>query len=155
MDAILVPIQKWPICPISVLRSKFYPRNINHMPAVKFLARLNLDQICLFLAGHYINRHLPPIRRCLAAREVESFIGDLCPGKHIGPPTAQSAVRLGLCPVCGSPGRRSRIWFSAQTRLPVLGPERELLGPADCRWIGCGTCPARPCATIGRHGHRV
>jgi hypothetical protein len=32
-----------------VLRSKFYPRNINHMPAAKFFARLDLDPICLFL----------------------------------------------------------------------------------------------------------
>jgi hypothetical protein len=49
-----VPIQKWPICPISVLCEKFYPRNINHMPAVKFFARLDLDPICLFLNGHYV-----------------------------------------------------------------------------------------------------
>ncbi len=42
----LVPIHKWPICPISVLREKFNPRNINPMPAVKFFARLDLDQIC-------------------------------------------------------------------------------------------------------------
>jgi hypothetical protein len=32
----LVPIQKWPICPISALREKFNPRNINYMPVVKF-----------------------------------------------------------------------------------------------------------------------
>ena len=48
----LVPIHKWPICPISALPEKFNPRNINHMPAVKFFARLDLDQICLFLDGH-------------------------------------------------------------------------------------------------------
>jgi len=30
------------------LREKFNPRNINHRPAVKFFARLDLDQICLF-----------------------------------------------------------------------------------------------------------
>jgi hypothetical protein len=36
------------------LREKFNPRNINHMPAVKFSARLDLDQICLFLDGHYL-----------------------------------------------------------------------------------------------------
>jgi nitric oxide reductase NorD protein len=36
-----------------VLREKFNPRNINHMPAVKFFARLDLDQICLFMDGHY------------------------------------------------------------------------------------------------------
>jgi hypothetical protein len=34
------------------LREKFNPRNINHMPAAKFFARLDLDQICLFLDGH-------------------------------------------------------------------------------------------------------
>ncbi|VTR64098.1 conserved hypothetical protein [Desulfosarcina cetonica] len=47
-----MPIQKWPICPISVFREKFYPRNINYMPAVKFFARLDLDQIFLFLDEH-------------------------------------------------------------------------------------------------------
>jgi len=48
----LVPVHKWPICPISALREKFNPRNINHIPAVKFFARLDLDQIDLFLDGH-------------------------------------------------------------------------------------------------------
>jgi hypothetical protein len=28
------------------LREKFNPRNINHMPPVKFFMRLDLDQIC-------------------------------------------------------------------------------------------------------------
>ncbi len=46
-----MPIQKWPICTTSMFREKFYPRNINHMPAVK-IARLDLDQIFLFLDGH-------------------------------------------------------------------------------------------------------
>jgi predicted CXXCH cytochrome family protein len=41
-----VPFQKWPICPISALREKFNPRNITHMPPVKFFARLDLEQIC-------------------------------------------------------------------------------------------------------------
>ncbi len=58
----LVPIHKWLICPISDsifgLCEKFYPRNINHMPAVKFFACLDLDQICNgappFLDGHYL-----------------------------------------------------------------------------------------------------
>ena len=45
-------IHKWPIFPISVLREKINSRNINHMPAVKFFARLDLDQICLFLDRH-------------------------------------------------------------------------------------------------------
>ncbi len=48
----LAPIHKWPIFPISALCEKFYPRNINHMPAAKFFARLDLDQIYLFLDGH-------------------------------------------------------------------------------------------------------
>jgi hypothetical protein len=48
----LVPIQKWLICPISALREKFNPRNINHMPPVKFFVRLDLEQIILFLDGH-------------------------------------------------------------------------------------------------------
>jgi hypothetical protein len=57
----LVPIHKWQICPISALRKKFNPRNINHMPvedpepligAVKFFTRLDLDQIILFVDGH-------------------------------------------------------------------------------------------------------
>jgi NAD(P)-dependent dehydrogenase (short-subunit alcohol dehydrogenase family) len=34
-----IPIHKWPICPISALRQKFF-------------AGLDLDQICLFLDGH-------------------------------------------------------------------------------------------------------
>jgi hypothetical protein len=49
----LVPIHKWLICPISALREKFNPRNINPMPAVKFFVRVPyLDQIILFLDGH-------------------------------------------------------------------------------------------------------
>ena len=32
---------------------KFYTQNINHMPAVIFFARLDLEPICLFLDGHY------------------------------------------------------------------------------------------------------
>jgi ABC-type amino acid transport substrate-binding protein len=47
-----VPIHKWLICPISALCSKFYPRNITCMPAVKFFASLDLDQIIRFLDGH-------------------------------------------------------------------------------------------------------
>jgi hypothetical protein len=49
-----VSIHKWPICPLSALREKFNPRNINHMPPVKFFVRLDLEQICLFLDGHWI-----------------------------------------------------------------------------------------------------
>ena len=54
-----MPIQKWLICPISALREKFNPRNINHMPVVKFFVRLDLVQIIEgtndarpFLDGH-------------------------------------------------------------------------------------------------------
>jgi hypothetical protein len=50
-----VPIQKWPNCPIPALREKFNPQNINHMPAVKFSVRLDLDQICLFLGGRSLS----------------------------------------------------------------------------------------------------
>jgi hypothetical protein len=45
----LVPIHKWLIYPISALSEKFNPWNINHMPAVKFFVRLDLEQIILFL----------------------------------------------------------------------------------------------------------
>jgi len=38
-------IHKWLICPISALSEKFNPRNITHMPAVKFFVRLDIDQI--------------------------------------------------------------------------------------------------------------
>ena len=48
----LVPIHKRLFCPISALYSKFYPRNINYMPAVKFFACLDLDQNPSFLGGH-------------------------------------------------------------------------------------------------------
>jgi hypothetical protein len=51
----LVSIHKWPISPISALREKFNPRNINPMPAVKFFESLDLDPICLFLDGHALN----------------------------------------------------------------------------------------------------
>jgi hypothetical protein len=39
LENLFVPIQKRPICPISALRKQFNPRDINHMPAVKFFAR--------------------------------------------------------------------------------------------------------------------
>jgi hypothetical protein len=54
----LVPIQKWLICPISVLREKFNPRNITHMPAVKISARLKLDENISFLDGHELRHGL-------------------------------------------------------------------------------------------------
>jgi hypothetical protein len=37
---------------VAVYREKFNPRNIEHMPAVKFFARLDLEQILLFLDGN-------------------------------------------------------------------------------------------------------
>ncbi|MEJ2661636.1 MAG: hypothetical protein P8Z73_13055, partial [Desulfobacteraceae bacterium] len=50
-----MPIHKWPIFPISALREKFNPRNINHMPTAKFSARLKLDENISFLDGHELN----------------------------------------------------------------------------------------------------
>jgi len=47
-----VSVHKRPIGPISALREKFNPRNIDHMPAVKFFVRLDLDPIRLFVDGH-------------------------------------------------------------------------------------------------------
>jgi len=49
-----VYIQKRSFCPISALYSKYYPRNINYMPAVKFFAGLDLEQKSSFLDGHYL-----------------------------------------------------------------------------------------------------
>jgi hypothetical protein len=55
---------------MSALRQKFNPRNINHMPvedpepligAVKFFARLDLEQICLFLDGHYLDKQIDEV----------------------------------------------------------------------------------------------
>ena len=34
---------------------KFNPRDIIHIPAVKFFVRLDLSQICLFLDGHELD----------------------------------------------------------------------------------------------------
>jgi hypothetical protein len=48
----LVPIHKWPIRSISALHEKFNSRNISHMSPVKSFARLDLEQICLFMDGH-------------------------------------------------------------------------------------------------------
>ncbi|MBW2199385.1 MAG: hypothetical protein JRF71_00905 [Deltaproteobacteria bacterium] len=48
-------IQKRSFCPISALCSKFYPRNINYIPAVKFFAGLDLEQKSSFLDGHVRN----------------------------------------------------------------------------------------------------
>ncbi len=48
-----VPIQKWSFAPIATLCSKFYPRNINYMPVVKFIAYLALKAKSSFLYGHF------------------------------------------------------------------------------------------------------
>jgi hypothetical protein len=37
-------LEKLSFCPISALFKKFYPRNINYMPAVNFFSRLDLEQ---------------------------------------------------------------------------------------------------------------
>jgi hypothetical protein len=37
-------LEKWSFCPSSALLKKFYPRNINYMPAVKFSSRLDHEQ---------------------------------------------------------------------------------------------------------------
>jgi len=58
MPSYLMPIQKRSFCPISALCSKFYPRNINDMPVVKFFAGLDLEQKSSFLDGHYLGH--PP-----------------------------------------------------------------------------------------------
>jgi len=51
-----VPIQKWLFSPISVLGEIFNPRNINHMPAVKIFARLELNENISFLDGHQLEK---------------------------------------------------------------------------------------------------
>jgi hypothetical protein len=48
----IVRIHKWPFFPIPAFWSKFFPRNISHMPVVTFLERLDLDPIFLFPDGH-------------------------------------------------------------------------------------------------------
>ena len=50
----LVSIHKWSFCPISALCSKNNPRNITHMPAVIFLACLDIEQKSSFMDGHYL-----------------------------------------------------------------------------------------------------
>ena len=48
----LSSIHKWLFSPISLLGGNFNPRNINHMPAVKISARLELDENISFMDGH-------------------------------------------------------------------------------------------------------
>ncbi|MBS3759290.1 MAG: hypothetical protein KGY61_11580 [Desulfobacterales bacterium] len=47
-----MPIHKWLICPISVSGANFNPQH-TRMPAVKIFAFLELEQIILFMDGHY------------------------------------------------------------------------------------------------------
>jgi hypothetical protein len=44
--------------PISALCSKFYPRNISYMPAVKFIACLELERKSSFLDGHQLGNSI-------------------------------------------------------------------------------------------------
>ena len=48
----LVSVHKWLFSPNSLLLSKFNPRNINYMPAVKFIERLDLEQTISFMDRH-------------------------------------------------------------------------------------------------------
>jgi hypothetical protein len=72
----LVPIHKWLFSPISALGKNFNPRNINHMPAVKISARLELDETISFLDGH----ELLPIHKwpiCLFVDGHELLFSDM------------------------------------------------------------------------------
>jgi len=44
-------LKNTPFCPISALRSDFNPRNIQYIPVVKILTRLDLDQNWAFFKG--------------------------------------------------------------------------------------------------------
>ena len=52
----LVPVHKWLFFPKSSLLSKFNPRNISYMPAVKFIERLDLEKTISFLDRHYLEK---------------------------------------------------------------------------------------------------
>jgi len=52
IEAEFVSSQKRPFYPNSSLLSKFYPRNIIYMPAVKFIERLDLKEKVSFLDEH-------------------------------------------------------------------------------------------------------
>jgi hypothetical protein len=41
---LIEPLAKWSFHPNSALCSKFYPRNISYMPAVKFFACLDFER---------------------------------------------------------------------------------------------------------------
>ena len=50
------PFAKQSFRPNSVLCSKFYPRNINHMPVVKFLAWFDFERKNCFAKGSDDNK---------------------------------------------------------------------------------------------------
>jgi len=50
----LVPVHKWPFYPNFSLLSEFNPRNINYMPVVKFIERLDLEQNISFMDRRYL-----------------------------------------------------------------------------------------------------
>ena len=58
----LAPMDKWSICSISARHSEFYPRNINHIPEVKFFAGLgaNSPDLCFWL--NTVQSELPVIQ---------------------------------------------------------------------------------------------
>ena len=64
-------VHKWLFCPNSSLLSKFNPRNINYMPVVKFIERLDLEQNISFLDRHYLTAggKLRSINSCLFVRK--------------------------------------------------------------------------------------
>jgi hypothetical protein len=64
-------IHKWLFRPISASGSKFYPRNINYMPVVKFFACLDLNQNSSFLDGHEDRnspQHIEIQRLCIGSQ---------------------------------------------------------------------------------------
>ena len=72
-----------PFFPNSALCSKNYPRNINHMPVVIFVACLDLEQKSLFMDGHYLNsllaiEYLQYSGYTFPRKESGSEIGKLC-----------------------------------------------------------------------------
>jgi len=50
----LVPAHKWPFYPNSSLLSEFNPWNIDYMPVVKFIKRLDLEQNISSMDRHYL-----------------------------------------------------------------------------------------------------
>jgi len=65
-DIYLVPERKPPIFPISALGSNFSPQNTLCIPAVKTIARLELEKIFRFSFRHYLGKRLLVISPILA-----------------------------------------------------------------------------------------